>query len=268
MRVFRHWVACRKNERLLGNEFSGTVYGGHEHSIEKARLEAERRWTRVCARITGTAQPDAGEYVADIREELRSRPSQHAAITRNRYGAEILNCTDVVIVDVDHNPQPFWRSLLGLRDKRDLVSESIRRVEQLLRKGGSTLRGAKIYRTPNGARILARCDVVNPRSNEIQGLMRTLGVDPLYAILCSKQMCYRARLTAKPARIRMKSLRQAWPVDGTATTTRAQWVEEYTAKAAGFAACRLETSLGDTPDSVSVRMHDSASRARSTLPLA
>lgn len=108
----------------------------------------------------------------------------------------------------------------------------------------------------------------DPRSREMRGLMKALKVDRLYALLSQRQGCYRARLTAKPSRIGLKSLGQKWPVADDAVAARADWVAQYTTACRRFAACRFYSAVGDAPLSPVIALHDELSGALGTLPLA
>jgi hypothetical protein len=53
-----------------------------------------------------------------------------------------------------------------------------------------------------------------PSSPEVQGLFQQLEVDPLYAMLCHQQQCFRARVSGKPWRMGLNGLsgqERRWP---------------------------------------------------------
>lgn len=269
MRIFRHWVRAEKSAVIEGEAYCGVVYGGSNASEEEALEDVERRWERVCARIRGQEMA-VDEYESDIREEVLGVVAEGAVVTRNRYGAEILNTTELVIVDIDRVPCGlegltifrFLKRLFGRAvEDEDPLERLVRRIGGMLEKGHPVLRGGRVYRTPAGFRCLLATRVKDPRAAEVQRLMVELGVDLLYASLCRKQGCYRARLTAKPSRVPMRSLMQKWPVTEEALAVRVKWVAEYRRKSAGMSACRYVLTVGEEPDSPLVKWHDEASGA-------
>ena len=106
----------------------------------------------------------------------------------------------------------------------------------------------RVYRTPNGLRILALHKLFDPRSAQVERVFKELRVDFLYRIMCQKQNCFRARLTAKPWRIgikdRLKPRPGVWPIKPEHLPRRDAWVAEYESSAGNFAACRFLFALG------------------------
>jgi hypothetical protein len=112
----------------------------------------------------------------------------------------------------------------------------------------------RVYRTPNGLRLLAMHQTFDPRSEEVAEAFRVLGVDPVYQLMCQKQNCFRARLTAKPWRIgireHLRPVAGVWPVKDKYLPARRDWIARYETTAANYAACEFVTSLG------SMRIHE------------
>ncbi len=106
----------------------------------------------------------------------------------------------------------------------------------------------RVYRTPNGFRILAMHDTFDPRSEEVEKVFRALGVDPVYRLMCQKQNCFRARLTAKPWRIgigqRLKPRPGVWPIKESRMEERRRWIDEYDSSAANYSACEFVKAIG------------------------
>lgn len=133
----------------------------------------------------------------------------------------------------------------------------------------------RVYRTPNGFRLLAMHQTFDPRDPQVPAFFQAIGADTYYALLCKHQHCFRARLSAKPWRIGVRERmppRQAWPIPPERMAERERWVAEYERKAEGYAACRFVEALGSR-DYVSAtqsvqRLHDDLCRADSQLPLA
>jgi hypothetical protein len=129
--------------------------------------------------------------------------------------------------------------------------------------------GLRIYLTPRGLRVLATNRSYDPLEPAVQQLFRELGVDPLYARMCTRQRCFRARLSAKPWRIgiteHLKPRPGVWPVRSEQLPRRERWVANYERVARGFAACRYLATYGTTQVDPRVApvllLHDAECRA-------
>ncbi len=134
----------------------------------------------------------------------------------------------------------------------------------------------RIYRTPNGYRVLAMHNTFDPTGPSAQEFMEAIGGDPLYALMCRNQNCFRARLSPKPWRIGVRQhLRPqpgVWPIAEDRMSARRAWVRMYEREATGYAACRYEKTIGS---GITLRkceevrrLHDDLCRAESGLPIA
>ena len=112
MKFPRHWA--------LGRVGAGLAWGWSDVSREAAQAEADRRARNLDERLRGSRRPDPqdGYYPGrPIREELlrefgRSGDDLFAAVTRNASGAEVLNASLMLFVDVDL-PAPTAPGLLA-----------------------------------------------------------------------------------------------------------------------------------------------------------
>jgi hypothetical protein len=92
--------------------------------------------------------------------------------------------------------------------------------------------------------------------------------------MCRFQICFRARVSAKPWRIGHHRMGSAvWPVtDPDRLRARVAWVNAYTAAAGSYAACRLVEELGagveDAGVAEVIATHDRLSGALGGLPIA
>lgn len=151
---------------------------------------------------------------------------------------------------------------------------ALRRVERF----AATLVGGRVelYRTPAGLRVLVAHATYDPAGPEAAAIFSALHADRTYVAMCERQRCFRARLTAKPWRIgimdHMRPRPGVWPVHPERLGIRRGWLRDYDQKAASFAACRHERTLGvgaEHPRVAPVRaLHDELSRARTGLPIA
>lgn len=134
--------------------------------------------------------------------------------------------------------------------------------------------GFRLYETPAGLRVLFTHQTFSPESPEIKKFFSLFRIDPLYALMCKNQQCFRARLTPKPWRIAMKSIhpRGKWPINCQRQAIRQVWIDEYQQKAKDYAACRFIKSFGNKHIMNKVikvvELHDHYCKAFSYLPIA
>lgn len=112
--------------------------------------------------------------------------------TLNSYGAEILNCNRMLIVDVDLKEDGTDKCVVAL--SKEMALNQLKLVSQ-----GTDL-SWRIYRTAGGLRYVETSQEWCPYAQNTSRLMSLLYADPLYALLCKKQETFRARLTPKPWR--------------------------------------------------------------------
>lgn len=132
------------------------------------------------------------------------------------------------------------------------------------------------YRTPAGFRMLAMHRTFDPGETDVEECFSALQTDPIYALMCVRQHCFRARVSPKPWRIGIaRHLRPrpgVWPIKPERMADRQQWVADYERQAVNFAACGYLRTLGSgdiDPVVERVReLHDRLSQANSALPLA
>lgn len=134
----------------------------------------------------------------------------------------------------------------------------------------------RLYKTPVGLRLIATHRKFDPSESEVAECFKSLRADPVYARMCLRQQCFRARLTAKPWRIGigapMKPRRQLWPVSEEKMSERTSWIARYESIARGYAACAFVEEIGSGIVHPEVRrvveLHDELSGALRALPLA
>jgi len=229
--------------------------------------------------------------------EIVVQQFDNASITRNRYGALVLNAPNVFFGDVDLNfgyssldsllsahrilnPEPIspdkneqpgdvvkgkvatlkarklqwegperkeWAQEVLVRYKKEreeqqnkvfpVFAEFHQRYPEL---------AFRVYETAAGYRMVVTNKTMDPRSEESGEWHKALKGDKLYARLCERQKCYRARLTPKPWRLlHFESpdlLPDGWQGEA---TDLVGWLENYEKKSKGVAVCRLLESYGD-----------------------
>lgn len=135
----------------------------------------------------------------------------------------------------------------------------------------------RVYRTPAGLRVLVMHRRFDPTGDEAAALFEALGSDPMYARMCRRQHCFRARVSPKPWRIgidrHMRPRPGTWPVSPERMPDRRRWIEGYERVARDHAACRFIEALGSirTVDDEAGRvmaLHDELCQAQRALPIA
>lgn len=268
MKVFKYWHREQRNSNnSKGFPYALTAWGGSGNSLEEARTRAlEKLDTWVMRLGRGEA---LGEYEyrnGELREELLEtihdeEGREIAAITRNRYGAAVLNTASLLIADVDADIRKpgFFTRLLALfgHQQRDKAwhLENIRRVAQ---RHGQL--GFIVYETFAGFRVFVTGRDFSPADAESSTLLDELGSDQLYQVLCRTQQCYRARLTAKPWRCGLPLPERNFPrQDSTVEAAFSQWLSNYQAKTTAIAVCRHVEKIGPASPAASnelLALHD------------
>lgn len=220
---------------------------------DKGQIAAHRR---RLAELHGWIED--GEYARPICEQVVRELDSGNVVTRNRYGAEVLNSEDVCFIDVDHvrrTPREFWRMLFsGRRSAEDLL---VARMEAALALPENADLGFRLYRTAAGFRLIAGGKRLEPDGPRARELMDFFNSDRLYANLCASQKCYRARLTPKPSRIHAGRY-----------TGEASWVVDYDRRRQGHAVCRFVCARGRQLNDPAISLHDERTMCESDLPLA
>jgi hypothetical protein len=261
MKIARYWTrAAGEAVDPRGGRIRVTARGWSDESIDAARICARETAGRVAQRIV--TQPNAPRYPygdrplpEPILSEFRGGGSLSAAITRNAYGAQVMNATQMMFVDIDR------------QDSGGPVLNAIGKVVERQRLS------ARVYRTAAGHRVLISDRPFAAKTAQAEALLHEFQSDPLYVRLCRLQESFRARLTPKPWRIGFRQPPVEFPFETPADRSRFQeWEREYQSKAAAYATCAYRTSFGAgevLPEfDALIRFHDEATKAASGLPLA
>jgi hypothetical protein len=292
MRIPPYWVKeTYTGQDSTGREHTFHAWGWSLADPDEARQQAATKAKRNFDRYTGGHPLDRYEYArGPLREEiidtLRDGPEEIAVITRNRYGALILNTASVCFVDVDC-PRPQRRGLLdslltalfkkqGQPNTEPSIDATQERVRTWARQNPN--RAFRLYRTLAGYRLLFTDRLYEPTSPETTRMLEELGSDALYLRLTQQQECFRARLTPKPWRCGFHAPRVPYPwQDAAAEKDYHAWKEQYERKSVGYATCRLVEKFGSGDDTLTgsdsltgsiVAIHDRFACATVDAPLA
>ncbi|HRE49261.1 MAG TPA: hypothetical protein PLD47_16160, partial [Aggregatilineales bacterium] len=200
-----------------------------------------------------------------------------ALITRNAYGAQVLNAANAMFIDIDFPDSANTTPRRGLfRKPSPVVSHEEAAVQKVrLWAAGRPDLGIRVYRTFGGLRCLVTSHLFHPADRDALAILQALESDPLYIRLCQAQACFRARLTAKPWRMGIKpppfGCVYPWETPSAETTFRG-WEKTYQQSSQQYAACHYLVHLG--PGSVHpeiepiLKWHDNTACSRQNLPLA
>ena len=257
MNFARFWssVEIRVPSRF-GRPGAVRVWGASNTGLEAAEQAARARAERALAFFAGRATDY--QYSADaIREEVieefvDAEGELLAVITRNRYGALVLNTERVLFGDIDLPSENLVLRICNrigrrARDKsyfldhlRDFQNAHPEFVFQ-------------VYETRAGLRFMIINREIRPDSPAVELLFKALKVDRLYTRLCRSQRCFRARLTPKPWRIGLARPTARFPFS-TELKKRSFnfWLSQYADRSRNACAARRLQRIceGAVPDSV------------------
>jgi hypothetical protein len=291
MKFARYWALGEAEADGPRGRTGASTWRWSDISQEDAQRQADEAARRLAERRAANGQPLDRYAYADrpLREPvLQSFPGPNGreavVVTRNAYGAVVLNTSSVLFVDVDlpETPSPrasgggllgrlFGRSSPPPAPPPDPAEEARTRARgwALSRPGW----GWRVYRTAAGLRLLATHRSFDPGESEVAQVFEATGADPLYRKLCQVQSCFRARLTPKPWRCGTPNPPR-WPFRHAGQEAAfARWQSGYEASSKAYATCRFEGTAGAEaihPEVAAVvRIHDDLTRAAETgLPLA
>lgn len=283
MKIAPHWV--RRKEEIAGMLFRVRAYSFSSSHEAQERMEKKLRLLhdffgtgkrhsqqdienfRLSIRRLDEHQ-DQEEYAVVTTEEIVRTLDEQNIITRNRYGAEVLNSVNTCFLDVDERKPSFFQKLLGLigkaKDMQEILTE---RVRELCRRDPSM--GVRLYRTSHGWRLIVAAEGLSPSSPRMNELCKILSVDPMYERLCARQDCWRARLSPKPHRLGMPYRYPTPQTSWEKTEKLEDWLKIYAQKSSSRAVCRLIECMGVPTETPVVRLHDEATKAlKLDIPLA
>jgi hypothetical protein len=292
MRVPRFWAAVEGSDvDSTGERFLyRRVWGWSMASAADALAVAHERLRSVLAQVGSGGRVGAYYPRVPLREPLLDEEivddEQVYALTRNRYGAEILNTDRVLIADVDLPELENWRP-----PRAGLFRRLFRRPEPSAQPSPeppvvverlATLAnwafinysfGVIVYRTASGLRVFVTGVSEPTTSAEGERILVELGADPIYRELCRNHGTFRARLTPKPWRLpRMKAPGGRWPFESARAERRFErWLSAYEIASGGYAVCRRLAAHGPAPSALErqiIGLHDERTGVSTSLPLA
>ena len=196
-----------------------SVWGWSRESLAEATKVARDRLRMTIDRLRdGGPPPDEYYPRMALREQVLHQVHDDdgaliAEVSRNRYGAEILNTDAVLIADVDFpeapkpaSTPPLLARLFGRQQlpTPDYEGQALAKIGQFAGRNGTY--GTHVYRTFGGLRVIVTGSGALPDSDFAADLMAQMDTDEIYVQLCATHRTYRARLTPKPWRIGHRTL--------------------------------------------------------------
>jgi hypothetical protein len=280
MKIPRYWAkdTCSLQDPR-GKTFSAICWRWSDTSVEDARQQARVGAQQIAGKLLNQQHLDRYSYgERPMREEItraitNAQGKEIALVTRNAYGALVLNAANAMFIDIDFkeekSPGPFGK--LFSRSGPTQEETRLQSIEQWAQRNPGL--GLRVYRTFGGLRCLVTNEVFDPTQESTLGILKSVDSDPLYVRLCRSQGCFRARLTPKPWRCGLGKPPSRFPWDNhREETSYRQWEQTYTLAASNYAVCKLVKQIGGPtihPDVEPIlSMHDGATCSALGLELA
>lgn len=235
--------------------------------------EDVRAFREEMRRIRGI-EAGSDDYRKPICEEILRELNPCNVVTRNHYGAEVLNSTSTCFIDVDHIAWTFRDILRNIFGCYGIAEKTLETAEKLAAKPENADLGFRVYRTAAGMRVIVTGNGLEPRSDRVHALFKAFHADLRYAYLCDLQNCFRARLTPKPFRLRVRRPEKlgrfpAFPYASESDRAGAKaWIADYDDRSEYYAVCRFLKSFGRPAEDAVIAFHDEATRVDENRTLA
>ena len=276
MKISRYWTRAQGEFPGTGNQtLKVKARGWSDESLDAARTKALEVARRVAERIAGGESGGKYPYGDRPLPEPVIREFTGAMVTRNKYGALVLNTDQMMFVDVDRKTAPAKSGLLSslFGKPKPAASAEDPVIEEL---AGITSRhnlAARLYETAAGYRLIVTSAPFKPGSADAEALLTAYKSDPLYIRLCRMQESFRARLTPKPWRCGYPKRYLDYPFETAQDRELAQrWESDYGLRSAAFATCRFIRDVGSGSFRGDFRelvdFHDRETKAMQARPLA
>ena len=259
-----------------GQRLALRLWGWSQDSVAETLALAKRRLAELSTRLSAAAPGDP--YLYGSRQPLREEIIRYlgadgrgqSVVTRNRYGALVLNTAQVPFIDVDAVAPAGWQGLKQLFGRAPAADPTLERIRAAC--GRHPRQAFRVYRTHSGYRVLAINTYLDPASEDTTAFLNGFGADPAFVTLCRLQGSFRGRLTPKPWRCGVPAPPGQHPRDPDGQAEFGGWLLKYETASRGYATCSFVEAIGSAPPDTDVRAivdeHDRVTRATEKLPLA
>lgn len=268
-------------------EDSFSAWGWSHQSLDDAKNRALASAKKVAAYFQANSIAPLNRYSYGGNRPMREEVLQEfkdssgkltAAITRNSYGCQVLNTSNLLFVDVDIPEKILHEGFLTKLFRGNQPSALECAQTAMLSQATQWIETRpdwnwRIYRTFAGFRLIATHALFEPESSTCDAAFSAMSADPLYRKLCKAQKSFRARLTPKPWRCGINHKPARWPWrDERSLKDFQRWLNDYETKSAPYATCQFITSIGSNTVLEEVKpllaIHDTATAVDSGKPLA
>ncbi|MCC5790532.1 MAG: hypothetical protein JJT75_12935 [Opitutales bacterium] len=271
MNIPKYWAKEKTSGKdPYGRPLEIAAWGWSSTSEEEARQVSRERAQKIFAKGFERRKDPFYDYgETPLREEVLDRyhddDEEYAVLTRNRYGALVLNTAKTFFLDIDFPPieakgvldfvlTAFSRHRRAQREN-DRQKPALAMVREWFRQNPG--RSARIYRTKAGLRLLFTDRTYDPEEETVPKTFEGLDADPLYQQLTKNQKIFRARVSPKPWRIALSRL----PGENSGIRERAEWMKKYHDRSSEFSVVQYLETIGSEPADPRiaqvVRLHDS-----------
>ncbi len=290
MKIAHFWARQTADARGREGRVEAIARGWSDESMDAAVENARRRAQQIAQLLAGGRSKLAQYAYGDlplpepILQEFSDAAGPYALVTRNAYGATILKARDLMFVDIDELPnkplgnQPIMAVIGGLlynfsRKPAPLQAPAPdAKIDDIRRVADANGLSGRLYKTAGGYRFIVGNRTFKAADPSTTALLQDFGSDPLYVRLCKNQECFRARLTPKPYRMRMKTAPGSYPFTPKQQARMDAWLRRYEENLPNYATCRFLTEVGGAPQLAAfdelLRFHDERTQSLSNLPLA
>src|SRR5215469_9631325 len=201
MKIARYWTRAEGEGTDRNRTIRVRARGWSDESLEAARTRAKEIARRTADCIASGLPSRRYPYGDRPLPEPILREFEGALVTRNAYGAVVLNAAQLMFVDIDVQTSRAAGSGIS-RIVRSLLRRSTPTTDPMIAKveaiaGDHGLAG-RLYQTAAGYRLLVTNKIFQPGGVNAEKLLGFFGADPLYVRLCKMQESFRARLSPKP----------------------------------------------------------------------
>jgi hypothetical protein len=252
MKYFKFWIKESFDINVGETNQHINILSGSNLSKSDARDQARKQSKLIENRISNGNSEE--EYEVPIKEHVLEVIDDSNIVTVCRYGAKILNTTQYTFLDLDDYPTDFWdffKPVNKMAKKERIVFKFLEKVKKYPEVGDDF----RIYETNKGIRVIGK-KYLNPSDHVYISLMKKFAVDWLYVLMSKRQSCFRARLTPKPYRMRIKTIKISSPMD-CEMQEYSEWSKIYEAASRNYAVVKHIKSVGkDFSNESVIKLHD------------
>jgi hypothetical protein len=284
MKIPKYWAKSSQSvQQPDGRPYRLVIWQWSDVSVSEAQQKADNRVKEVADKVRAGQLLDRYGYgERPLREEItqgvtNAAGNEVAIVTRNLYGALVLNAANAMFIDIDFVDKGAAASTGGGFSwgfGKRAPSQEDQGVERIT-SGASRYPdvGIRVYRTAAGLRCLITNQTFEPTRSEALDILRAFESDPLYVRLCKAQDCFRARLTPKPWRCNMTPPPWRYPwANADVEIQYRLWERRYEQTSRSYSVCKLVKQLGPQevhPDVAPIlALHDQLTGVASNLALA